>query len=195
MIKEKQELWIKFLQSGKYRINPELGKIETYRPKLKAWLPLVGNKLPAGYIQHSLNLGLRSGQYLCIYEHVAIWIGVNGIYKPGLVVNHLDFNRSNNIITNLEICTQQENVNYSKPKIEFKEKDEFNQKPDIEIIEVYKQVSKPKLIRNNEIKQIRTLLSEGENQTAIALKLDLNRCAVNYICQKIKAGESLKYEI
>lgn len=203
MIKEKQELWLKFLASGKYRVNSEKGKIETYRPKTKEWLPLSGSKLPSGYIQHNLNLGLRSGYYLCIYEHIAVWIAVKGVYEPGLVVNHLDLNRSNNGILNLEVCTQQENIQYSinirNPKIiEPVLQNVSNLNSDIELINKYHykpEISKPKLIRTFEIKEIRKLLSEGESQIAIATKLGLNRCAVGYICRKIKAGEVLKYEI
>lgn len=48
-------------------------------------------------------------------EHRAIWVWNNGAIPEGLVVNHKDYNRWNNNIDNLEIVTQKENVEHSRP--------------------------------------------------------------------------------
>jgi NTP pyrophosphatase (non-canonical NTP hydrolase) len=47
-------------------------------------------------------------------EHCVIWVWHNGAIPSGLVINHKDFNRANNDISNLELMTQKENVEYSR---------------------------------------------------------------------------------
>ena len=44
--------------------------------------------------------------------HRLIWMSVYGEILEGMVINHLDEDRSNNAIWNLEVCTQKENINY-----------------------------------------------------------------------------------
>ena len=48
-------------------------------------------------------------------EHRAIWVWHNGAIPEGYVINHKDYNRWNNNIDNLEVVTQKENVEYSRP--------------------------------------------------------------------------------
>jgi len=67
---------------------------------------------------------MRNGYYMTsaqyenkIYyfmEHRVIWVWHNGAIPKGLVINHKDYNRANNDITNLELMTQKENTEYSK---------------------------------------------------------------------------------
>lgn len=47
-------------------------------------------------------------------EHRVIWVWHNGEIPNGLVVNHKDYNKANNAITNLELMTQKENIEYSR---------------------------------------------------------------------------------
>lgn len=66
----------------------------------------------------------RNGYYLCfaqydkkVYsfmEHRVVWVWYNGAIPKGLVVNHKDYNTTNNKIENLEIMTQKENMAYSR---------------------------------------------------------------------------------
>lgn len=70
---------------------------------------------------------MRNGYYLtmaqydrkCYYfcEHRVIWVWHNGAIPEGLVVNHKDYNRANNHIDNLELMTQRENNEYSRPNL------------------------------------------------------------------------------
>lgn len=48
---------------------------------------------------------------MCEYSHidVRLWIAFNGSIGDGLVVNHIDCDRTNNRLDNLEIMTQSEN--------------------------------------------------------------------------------------
>lgn len=67
---------------------------------------------------------MRNGYYLTsaqydnkIYyfmEHRVVWVWNNGAIPEGFVVNHKDYNRANNYISNLELMTQKENLAYSK---------------------------------------------------------------------------------
>lgn len=47
-------------------------------------------------------------------EHRVIYCWLKGAIPDGLVVNHKDYNRTNNNIDNLELVTQKENVEYSR---------------------------------------------------------------------------------
>lgn len=47
-------------------------------------------------------------------EHRCVWTWFNGEIPDGMVINHKDFDRSNNRIENLEAVTHSENMQYSK---------------------------------------------------------------------------------
>lgn len=55
-----------------------------------------------------------NGKTYYFMEHRVIWVWHNGAIPFGLVVNHKDFNRTNNALDNLELMTQKQNVEYSK---------------------------------------------------------------------------------
>ena len=54
------------------------------------------------------------GKMYYFMEHRVIWVWNNGTIPKGLVVNHKDYNRANNALSNLEIITQKENVEHSR---------------------------------------------------------------------------------
>lgn len=56
----------------------------------------------------------RDGTIYTFCEHRCVWVWFNGEIPEGMNINHLDFDRSNNRIENLEVVTQQENLQYSK---------------------------------------------------------------------------------
>ena len=51
--------------------------------------------------------------YFC--EHRVIWVWHNGAIPEGMEINHIDYNRGNNHIENLEIVTHSENIQHSRP--------------------------------------------------------------------------------
>lgn len=51
--------------------------------------------------------------YFC--EHRVVWVWYNGAIPEGKEINHIDYNRSNNLINNLEVVTHSENIQYSRP--------------------------------------------------------------------------------
>ena len=52
--------------------------------------------------------------------HRAAWSAFIGPIPAGMTVNHKDFNRKNNKIENLEICTHRENIAYSAKRGRYK---------------------------------------------------------------------------
>lgn len=47
-------------------------------------------------------------------EHRCVWTWFNGEIPDGMVINHKDFDRSNNRIENLEVVTHKENMEYTR---------------------------------------------------------------------------------
>ncbi len=62
---------------------------------------------------------MTSGQYenkmYYFMEHRVVWVWNNGPIPAGYVINHKDYNRANNRLENLELMTQKENTEYSRP--------------------------------------------------------------------------------
>lgn len=56
-------------------------------------------------------------KYYYFMEHRVIYCWLKGPIPEGMVVNHKDYNRANNNIDNLELLTQKENLEYSRPNI------------------------------------------------------------------------------
>lgn len=55
----------------------------------------------------------RKSYYFC--EHRVVWVWHNGAIPQGKEINHIDYNRSNNRIENLEVVTHSENMQHSRP--------------------------------------------------------------------------------
>lgn len=70
----------------------------------------IGAKHYTGYWKCTL-YGDNSNNWLT-NVHRVVWIAVNGPIPQGLEVNHIDENKSNNSIDNLNLLTPKENTNY-----------------------------------------------------------------------------------
>lgn len=65
----------------------------------------------------------RNGYYTCrkmvdncqyhLMEHRLIWVWIHGSIDENLEINHIDYDRTNNYIENLELVTRKENVAHS----------------------------------------------------------------------------------
>jgi hypothetical protein len=62
---------------------------------------------PNGYMQACLRIDKR---YKYIYVHRAVYEAFNGIIPDGLEINHIDGNKLNNHVNNLEWVTPKENI-------------------------------------------------------------------------------------
>lgn len=59
-----------------------------------------------------------NGNNVTFMEHRVIWVMFNKTIDNSLVINHINYDRSDNRIENLELITQQENVNHSLARIQ-----------------------------------------------------------------------------
>lgn len=172
MKEQKQLDLLTCFDCGKYRINETLNGIESRVGG--NWRPLCPNPLPNGYKQIIMFGGRRTGIKVQVYEHIAVYIGMNGVYPEGMQIDHRDKNTSNSHIDNLRLCSPAENVSYRKNKS--------------------RKAAETRPIRSEEIANIKLLMQEGKSQAAIARELDLNRLSVRYIMKQIESGQPLKYE-
>ena len=90
-----------------YVIYPKQGRI--WSLKSNRWVGAKNNKTS---YWHCTLYG-DDGTVWCTYLHRVIWQAVNGDIPKGYEVNHRDENPSNNIITNLNLMTPKENINWA----------------------------------------------------------------------------------
>lgn len=103
-------------------------------------------------------------------EHRVIWYFVNGSIDENLVINHKDFDRTNNAIENLELITQTENVSYSKNA------GRLNPKRGSE--------SQKALLTEKDVQLIRYLCENGFSRKAVAKMMDApNRVLIDRVVQ------------
>lgn len=102
------------------------GLVGTLQKSPKRIRILFGNKLPNGYVQYHSNFnGIRKGEYG--HRIVAATFIDNPLNLP--IVNHINGNRTDNSLGNLEWCTQQHNMRHKTAQklpasITFKEKEQ-----------------------------------------------------------------------
>lgn len=172
MRKDKQEQVMSIISTGRY-IEKD-GVIYSIRKAKGEYVELKPNKLPTGYQQVILFNGRRGSEGIkqVVYVHQLVWIMHNGVYDPDLEIDHINRVRHDNRIENLRAVTTAKNYENSTRERSGKQNN----------------------IRSEEISKIRQLVDDGLSQSAIARTLGLKRLAVRYIVNKIKNGESLKYE-
>ena len=106
---------------GIYQISNK-GRVRTFRvkdgfvgfricdsPRIMATIPKDN-----GYRYVTL---MKDGKKHNKYVHRLVAEAFIGEIPEGYVINHIDFDKSNNIVTNLEIVTQKQNVLHSKHKM------------------------------------------------------------------------------
>lgn len=87
-----------------YEIYPNEGKIWSYKSN-----KFIGCE-NRGYWQCALTAD--NGKVWRTKVHRVIWTAVNGEIPKGYEINHIDEDKSNNSINNLELVTHQENCNW-----------------------------------------------------------------------------------
>lgn len=167
--KQRTVLWI--LEKGRYRINPELGILESFRAD-QQWKQVKPRIQPTGQKQVVI---CHNGTSINVYLHILVWISQNGSYKVGKVVHHIDTDMGNCAIWNLKLTTHKKNIEYS-------------------LVNRAKTRENDNRMRGDVITKIRDKVSEGKNHSEIARELGLKRLGVRYIVKQIEAGKSLKFE-
>lgn len=97
--------FVNMLKQRKYYIGED-GHIRTPRKGT-----IASKLMRNGYWMVSASYDAKTYYFM---EHRVIWAWHNGAIPDGLVINHKDYNRSNNRIGNLELLTQKENLEYSR---------------------------------------------------------------------------------
>lgn len=97
-----------------------------------------------GYYRIALRIDYKEKRMLV---HRLVWEAFNGKIPKGMVINHLDGNKSNNQLSNLEMCTYSENTKHS-----------------IEVLgNIRKGISKPSLrkLSDTQVEEIKELIANG----------------------------------
>src|ERR1700677_4508396 len=148
--KARQLFILKLFSSDKYSCTKAGGIISYARYKIgrvrKGRIQKNGYELIGFYIQ-------QWNKYLCISTHQLIYLYFKGEYDPKLQINHLDGNKLNNNISNLELLTSSDNHKYAYELGLETQKGEDNN------------LSK---LRNQDIFQIRKLYASGFTGAYIA---------------------------
>ena len=94
----------------------------------------IGNLQPSGYLKTQLNqIGLPPKHF---YIHRLVYECFNGDIPDGMQINHIDSNRQNNCIDNLEIVTKSENMKHAFAARKYKTKIEITSDKPIESIKM-----------------------------------------------------------
>lgn len=90
-----------------FRICPEHGP-EQFDQKQEAWVALTGYRKPDGYF--SVSWRSKDRGRIFSFLHRVIWELHNGPVPDGLEIDHIDADKSNNRIDNLQLLTRKENL-------------------------------------------------------------------------------------
>lgn len=113
----------------------------------------------------------KLGKPFDVYIHRFIWVFFNGPIGPGLQINHLDFNRKNNHLGNLELTTHFENVRHSVKAGHFRHNGKHS-----------KGVGNGRsILSERDVLEIASRLENGEKASAIAFEYWVGRTAIRDI--------------
>lgn len=153
------------ISSGKWRVDAEAGLVWSAKTKR----PL-GQKIKGRYHALMLKHPDRIGA-VQVSLHRVIWESVHGPIPDDLVLNHLDGNRSNNSISNLELVTNVANAQHAiklglRSACVMAKPGEANHMA---------------RLTEGDIHEIRRLLARGLSQSAIAARFGVAQTNISHI--------------
>lgn len=160
------------LFSDNYLVSKD-GKI--FNLKLKKYVNPTKHKL--GYLQVNIN---NKTELL----HRVVWIAFNGEIPEGKEINHIDCNRSNCNLSNLEILTHKENCNVFQSLINYKKSSYQKRKEILKNKNYFKRKKVIQLDFENNIVNVWSSIGE--------IKRELGFYG-NYICSCCK-GKKIQYK-
>lgn len=89
---------------GIYAITKD-GEVWSHRQKKFLKVGRGGSGYKQAQLQHN-------NKRYNVTVHKLVWITFNGPIPPGFEINHIDENKDNNSLENLELCTRGYNINY-----------------------------------------------------------------------------------
>jgi DNA-binding transcriptional regulator YiaG len=153
------------ISSGKWRVDAEAGLVWSARTKR----PL-GQKIKGRYHSLMLKHPDRIGA-VQVSLHRVIWEFVHGPISDDLEINHLDGNRSNNAISNLELATDAANTQHAiklglRPACVMAKDGAANHMA---------------RLTESDIREIRRLLTRGLSQNTIATRFGVSQTNISHI--------------
>jgi HNH endonuclease len=155
---EKQLLILSLFKLGKYKVNSDGNVYLKISGNWRLVKPF--NRNSSDYSRITL-IGTKSKYILC-YAQCVIWLFFNGTYDENLQLNHIDGNKQNNSLANLEIVTRLQNAQHAV-KLGLYKRGEESGKSDF---------------TSNQIKEIKSLFSKGYKQIDISKKLKIHKSTV-----------------
>lgn len=116
---------------------------------------------------------MRHGHQVTTPVQRLVYYHFNGSIPPGLTINHIDGNTTNNSPSNLELATYAEQVRHSITVLNRKPKDQLGERNDMA------------KLTENAVREIRRRRSAGEKLNSIALDFGISDRTVS----KIARGE------
>lgn len=125
-----------------------------------------------GYIVASLRMGQKHRQSKKIFTHKLIALTFIGPLPEGKEVNHIDSNRTNNRVTNLEYLTHQENMRHAMDNGRmYKLPISIRKGVDVNFAK----------LNDDKVREIRTLLAEGVLQSEIAKRYNVSKPLISVL--------------
>lgn len=168
-----QEQWKDVVGHEDILMISNLGNL--YSKRSKRLLKL--NHRKEGYVTHATKIGGRKGTAKCFRIHILVadaflnsptneqLVWADKSYYGKVYVNHIDGNKSNNNVNNLEWVTGKENAQHYHKELKLP-------------VTKHSNGSKPALL-DYEVRQIRDMAKYGFSERAIASMYNVSRSSVN----------------
>lgn len=156
------------IAEGRLRVDPETGLIEGRRLDPRAtWRPraLESVSAPGSPPYFRVTFVARGERFRCL-AHRVVWFALRGPIPSGLTIDHSDFDRGNNRLSNLELVTMAENTRRA-----------------VAAGRLDPHAPKNWSISPKTVREIRGRLASGTAQGAVARELGLTPNVVNRIAR------------
>lgn len=160
-----------FGYEGYYEVteNGDIFSIRTYYNKQKKTSRKVDIKLKSqpnhnGYLSQMFCVNYKQK---LIKVHRVVWESFNGKIKEGMQINHIDGNKTNNSLNNLEIVTPKENTQHAWRNGLCKK--------------VYGRKTSNCILDFEQVKEIRKLYKDGKKQKELSEMFGVHQTNIHYI--------------
>lgn len=124
---------------------------------------LKGTVNKRGYVQ--VTLKCVDGKKRTFLYHRAMWYLAYGAIPEGMQVNHIDENKQNNALSNLNLMTQKENINWGTGIERRAAKQRGVLRPDVS--ERFKGISRPYMIKQNKLLKSKPVVAVDKNNNVV----------------------------
>lgn len=107
-----------------------LGEIWSYHKTTRRWHELKPRKNRNGYLFFDI---WQNGKGKHIYVHRAVWEAFHGLIPEGMEINHINCQRDDNRLKNLEVVTPSGNQNHSPTRERHREAMRWKMRPVLDV--------------------------------------------------------------